>query len=81
MALPHNAESDELYEEYLRLEQLLAPLPAEQAEVVRLHFTDDLSMAEIAEVLGLKRDTVKSRYRYAMEKLRKMLATSLASRK
>lgn len=75
------AESDELYEEYLRLEQLLAPLPAEQAEVVRLHFTDDLSMAEIAEVLGLKRDTVKSRYRYAMEKLRKMLATSLVSRK
>lgn len=75
------AESDELYEEYLRLEQLLAPLPEEQAEVVRLHFTDDLSMAEIAEVLGLSRDTVKSRYRYAMEKLRKMLATSLASRK
>ena len=49
--------------------------------MVRLHFTDDLSMTEIAEVLGLSRDTVKSRYRYAMEKLRKMLATSLASRK
>ncbi len=45
-AVPLNAaaskaeESDELYEEYLRLEQLLAPLPTEQAEEVRLHFTD-----------------------------------------
>lgn len=80
-AVPLNAaaskaeESDELYEEYLRLEQLLAPLPTEQAEVVRLHFTDDLSMAEIAEILNLSRDTVKSRYRYAMEKLRKKFAS------
>ncbi len=66
-------EQHALYEEFLRLEQLLAPLPADQAAVVRLHFTDDLSMSEIAEILCLPRDTVKSRYRYAMEKLRKIM--------
>ena len=66
-------EQHALHEEFLRLEQLLAPLPADQAAVVRLHFTDDLSMSEIAEILCLPRDTVKSRYRYAMEKLRKIM--------
>ena len=66
-------EQHALHEEFLRLEQLLAPLPADQAVVVRLHFTDDLSMSEIAEILCLPRDTVKSRYRYAMEKLRKIM--------
>ena len=66
-------EQHALHEEFLRLEQLLAPLPSDQAAVVRLHFTDDLSMSEIAEILCLPRDTVKSRYRYAMEKLRKIM--------
>ena len=68
------AEPSELFKENLRLEDLLAPLPDEQAEVVRLHFTDDLSMAEIAEILDISRDTVKSRYRYAMAKLRNNLS-------
>lgn len=72
-ALDREDESQRLlYGEYRRIEELLAPLPDEQAEVVRLHFTDDLSMAEIADILNLPRDTVKSRYRYAMEKLRRM---------
>lgn len=62
---------DELQDDYRRLEELLAPLPEEQATVVRLHFTDDLSMAEIAEILNISRDTAKSRYRYAMQKLKK----------
>lgn len=61
----------ELYHEYLRIEQLLAPLPDEQATIVKMHFTDDLTFSEISDILGISRDTVKSRYRYAMEKLRK----------
>lgn len=63
----------ELHREYLRIEELLSPLPDDQAEVIRLHFTDDLSMAEIAEILHLSRDTVKSRYRYGMEKLKRRM--------
>ena len=61
----------ELYREYLRIEQLLAPLPEKQAAIVKMHFTDDLTFSEISDILGISRDTVKSRYRYAMEKLRK----------
>ena len=61
-----------LHEEYRRLEDLLAPLPDDQASVIRLHFTDDLSFSEIADILNISRDTVKSRYRYAMQKLRRI---------
>ena len=61
-----------LHEEYRRLEDLLAPLPDDQASVIRLHFTDDLSLSEIADILNISRDTVKSRYRYAMQKLRRI---------
>ncbi|MBR5699237.1 MAG: RNA polymerase sigma factor [Prevotella sp.] len=63
-------EQRDLHEEYRRLEDLLTPLPDDQATVVRLHFTDDLSFSEIADILNISRDTVKSRYRYAMQKLR-----------
>ena len=60
-----------LYREYMRIEQLLKPLPEEQATIVKMHFTDDLTFSEIADILGISRDTVKSRYRYAMNKLQK----------
>ena len=72
-----NEQEDEshhvLYREYLRIEQFLKPLPEEQATIVKMHFTDELSFGEIAEILGISRDTVKSRYRYAMEKLQKRM--------
>ncbi|MBR1468893.1 MAG: RNA polymerase sigma factor, partial [Prevotella sp.] len=70
-----NDSEDALFREYLRIEEMLASLPEEQAAVVRLHFTDDLSFAEIADILGISRDTAKSRYRYALEKLRKEFLT------
>ena len=52
-----------LYREYMRIEQLLKHLPEEQATIVKMHFTDDLTFSEIADILGISRDTVKSRYR------------------
>ncbi len=51
----------------------LADLPAEQAEIIRLSFADDLSQSEIAERLGLPLGTVKSRMRLAYRKLRAAL--------
>ena len=63
----------ELYREYNRIEQLLAPLPEEQATIVKMHFTDDLTFNEISNILGISRDTVKSRYRYAIQKLQKSM--------
>lgn len=48
----------------------LADLPAEQREMVRAAFYEDLSHSEIAERFGLALGTVKSRLRLAFEKLR-----------
>lgn len=48
----------------------LAALPEEQRSVVHLHVWEDLSFREIAELLGLPLQTIASRYRYALDKLR-----------
>lgn len=48
----------------------LAELPEEQRSVVHLHVWEDLGFREIGEMLGLPTQTVASRYRYALEKLR-----------
>ena len=56
-----------------RVRRILAGLPAEQSEVVTLKHWEDLTFAEIAEVLGISQNTVASRYRYAMEKLQRSL--------
>ncbi len=58
-----------------RLEAALAALPAEQREVFLLREQGGLGFREIAEVTGTPENTVKSRMRYALEGLRKTLAT------
>ena len=60
-----------------RIERLLAPLPAGQAEVIRLHVLDKLSFPDIAQMLQVPVATVKSRFRYGIEKLRELLAGEL----
>ena len=52
----------------------LGELPYEQREVVLLHVSGDMTFREIAKVQGLPLRTVQGRYRYAMKKLRSMLA-------
>jgi RNA polymerase sigma factor (sigma-70 family) len=54
-----------------RLLGLIAALPAEQREAVLLREERGLSLEEIANVVGVGRETVKSRLRYALEKLRR----------
>lgn len=61
------------FEERRRLHLALEELPAEQREVVLLRLEQDLSLEEIGEVTGVGRETVKSRLRYAMDKLRARL--------
>ncbi len=67
------AEPDdrEMHDEYLRIERLLAELPDEQAETVRLRCSDKLTFAEIAELTDTSEATAKSRWRYAIERIRK----------
>jgi len=60
-------------EELGRIEALLNRIPRRQAEVIRLRIFDELSLRDIAEVLDCPLATVKSRLRYGLETLRKVL--------
>lgn len=52
------------------LGNLLATMPAAQREVLLLRFGDDLSLAQIAEALGVPIGTVKSRLHAALSALK-----------
>ena len=58
----------------LELASAIERLPAEQREVLVMKIWNELTFAEIAEVLGLSQNTAASRYRYALESLKKSLA-------
>jgi RNA polymerase sigma-70 factor (ECF subfamily) len=60
-------------EESGRVFDALAQLPAEQREVIALHLQGQMRFREIAEHLELSINTVQSRYRYGIEKLRTVL--------
>lgn len=55
------------------LASALAELPPEQRAVVHLKLWSDLTFAEIADTLDLSPNTVASRYRYGIDKLRSLL--------
>jgi RNA polymerase sigma factor (sigma-70 family) len=61
-------------EEIQKAEVLLRRLPKRQAEVIRLRVFDDLSISEIAGVLGCRPNTVSSRLRYGFKKLRTIVS-------
>jgi RNA polymerase sigma-70 factor (ECF subfamily) len=56
--------------------QLLARLPKDQAEAVRLRVFEELRLSEIAELTGCPVNTVCSRLRYGFQKLRQLMAQS-----
>jgi RNA polymerase sigma-70 factor (ECF subfamily) len=66
---PHRAV--EARQQAARLLQLVDALPAAQREAFLLQHEGDLSLEQIAEITGVDRETVKSRLRYAMDKLRR----------
>jgi RNA polymerase sigma-70 factor (sigma-E family) len=55
--------------------RVLATLPARQRAVLVLRYYEDLSEADIADVLGCSRGTVKSQAAKALERLRQSLAS------
>ncbi len=57
-----------------RMQLAIAELPEEQREIFLLREVGDLQFNEIAEIIGVPENTVKSRMRYALEKLREALA-------
>lgn len=60
-------------QESAMLRRVIATIPAEQSELVRLAFYEDKSHSAIAEQLGLPLGTVKSRIRLALGKLRQAI--------
>ena len=60
--------------------QALAALPAEQREAFLLHEDAGLTLEQIATVVGVGRETVKSRLRYAAKHLRETLGELLGGR-
>ena len=71
-----NPQPEELTERALakrRLSGALMALPDEQRDAFLLHEEAGLSIDQIAAVMGSKRETAKSRVRYATRKLREAL--------
>ncbi len=72
----HQTPSEELQHAQLheQLKQAIAGLPDDQRHTFLLKEEAALSLADIAEVTGVNRETVKSRLRYAMKRLRQVLS-------
>ena len=71
-AQPQNRLKREL-ESREKVQQAVAKLPAEQAEVVVLKIWEQFTFAEIATLIDESPNTAASRYRYALEKLSRHL--------
>lgn len=52
---------------------LIDKLPAAQREVFMMHAESGMTLSEIANVVGVTRDTAKSRLRYAVKQLRRYM--------
>ena len=68
---PERALSE--FEQRRRLQLALSELPEDQRTVLLLRLEQELTLEEIGEATGVGRETVKSRLRYAMDKLRARL--------
>ncbi|MFC1765817.1 RNA polymerase sigma factor [Planctomycetota bacterium] len=60
-------------EAFSRLHNALMQLPYEQREVVLLHLEGGMRFRGIAKLQGVSINTVQSRYRYSLQKLRALL--------
>jgi RNA polymerase sigma-70 factor (ECF subfamily) len=60
-------------DERLAVEQAIRALPPEQREVVHLKVFEGWTFQEIADLAGESINTVASRYRYALDKMRERM--------
>jgi RNA polymerase sigma-70 factor (ECF subfamily) len=77
VAMPEQEQPEHALSEFERrrnLQRAIERLPEEQRTTVLLRLEHELSLEEIAEVTGTGRETVKSRLRYAMTRLREVLS-------
>lgn len=77
VAGPDREQPDHALSEFERrrsLQRAIGQLPHDQRTAVLLRLEQELSLEEIAAVTGTGRETVKSRLRYAMNRLREVLS-------
>jgi RNA polymerase sigma-70 factor (ECF subfamily) len=60
-------------ERAMLIEQALAQLPGDQRETLLLHLQAGMKFREIADAQDVSVNTIQSRYRYGLEKLRSLL--------
>jgi len=60
-------------EQLRQLNNAMAQLPEQQREVIILHLQGEMKFKAIAELQGVSINTVQSRYRYGLDKLRSIL--------
>jgi len=72
-AFQESADPSFAEEDSAALHQALNELRLEHREVLVLHFLEDFSVAEIAEVVGCSVGTVKSRLHYAKRSMKEIL--------
>ncbi len=58
---------------YRKIEQAMGQLPYEQREVIILHLQSGMRFRAIAESQNVSINTIQSRYRYGLDKLRSLL--------
>jgi RNA polymerase sigma-70 factor (ECF subfamily) len=58
---------------YRRIEQAMAQLPYDQREVIILHLQSGMRFGAIAQSQNVSINTIQSRYRYGLDKLRSLL--------
>ncbi len=77
LAYPEPWLESSLDDAYLRnnVENLLRTLPGIYAEVVILHVWGEYTFRQIADMVGASTSTVSSRFRYALQVLRKKLSS------
>lgn len=75
---PIAPEAEDFEQEYRRINRLLAEIPEEQAEVIRLRYYGDKSFQEIADILGIPLTTAKSRFTYGIEKIKRGMRAPLS---
>jgi RNA polymerase sigma-70 factor (ECF subfamily) len=66
----HVVESNELIQQ---LDYAMTQLPYEQREIIILHLQSRAGFAQIAKSKGVSTNTIRSRYRYGLKKLRSIL--------
>ncbi len=64
-------------EEEEGLRRALRQLPEEQREVITLHLHGSMTFRQIASAQGASINTVQSRYRYGLEKLRSLIPSGV----